>query len=279
MFAKEAVMIPRTSNQRPNMNTSDTNTPQPRSRYSRKNPPASEEIALERMDCLNIQIPQIEVRLDHEEPEAYPDEETYQGWRRRAIALLGFHKTELSFLEKWVARQQAAAPAQNKSVAIPDKQAQDERVKLDERLAVLQERIRGMAEKVERQYSPVYSAESLPENVYEAHRRVAEIGIVRIEINQYLSEAEIACAGIFKPQKLGLKSPLQVLLNAINKEAAILKEYIRTQAVLEHQVPLEWRLVCAQAIARAVKEGLVLTPEEQPVFDALQIYARQCGVV
>lgn len=235
-------------------------------RFSRSNPPSSEEEALETIDVLNEDVASIEAKLDHTHSDTFPSEEDYAEWRRKATAALGHTRRELKFLENWVRERQKnprrTGPRSPKTQRVYDN--------LSAVAKGIRDRANELAEEIGEHYQPLYTISSQPDSVDDAHARMVVLTGAKQMIQSAFSE--ITAAWTQHPLKRsdmrGVKSPIQKILSQVEMEIAVVKGCIKTRSAQDS--PLDWRTVCASALTRAVDEGFVLTAAEQAILEQIQ---------
>ena len=282
------------------MNRNQENGPESVVRFSRTNPPPSKEAALTRTDLLDEKVTLIETQLEHHSPDSFESEEAYEGWRKRAMDALGFARTERRFLRKWVADRQheALEAAQRKekeerrAAEAAQRATRREEAKnafhpedgsdLAAIVGQIKGRVRALAEEIGRDYTPIYSAVSLPTDLATAEERLEQLGAIKLRLQGAFAEVVAAwSAHPLHPRALpGVKAPLSKILSGIELELSVLRGYIRTTRAKDPRQ--DWKTVCFHALERAVAGGFQLTPDEQIVFEQLKalhtLYGAKPGV-
>ncbi len=235
--------------------------------YSRINPPPSGEVALKRIDGLSVEVTQIEVELDHADPEFFQTEEGYQHWRHRATKALGHKKSELVFLERWVREQEYVArrfvePVRGSAEIHRDLRTDAQSIR--NRVADLVREIRGS-------YTPCYTAVHEVESMPVANERLTQLARVRHQLQAAFAEVTAAWTShrLRRGDLSGVKSPLQKILMEIEIETSVVREYVQLQHT---SFSSDWKAVCARALERAVSEGFVLTEPEKVVLEQLKTW-------
>lgn len=266
------------------MNRNPKNDSEHVARFTRHNPPASEEEALAKLDSLDTAAGQIEAQLEHQSLDSLEVGEEYEGWRRRAISALGFNKAERRFLRGWLRQRQDAHEKEDRREERRRKGVyeatarEEEKRKAAAKLSSLsgvanqiRARAQELAEEVGRGYAPTYTTESLPKDIAAADERMAQLGAFKFRLQGAFSEVTAAWTGhpLSRAMLPGVKSPLTNILSKVELELTVLRGYIRQTRPCDPGS--NWKTVCVGALARAVAGGFKLTPGEQLVFDQLRV--------
>ena len=236
-------------------------------RYSRTNPPPSEEVALATIDRLNADVASIEANLDYADPGIFPNDEKYRVWRRRTTSALAYTRQELTFLEKWVQGWQQTARQSQRQV--PGSRGIYDNLQLV--VQNIRTRVQELAEEIGSSHTIRYITAQPPESVAAAQERMSYLTGVKQQLQGAFSEVTAAWTEhpLRRNDMPGVKAPLQKILSKVEVEMSIVKGYICTHAA-QSPVTSNWKGVCAKALMRAVAEGFVLTPTEQAVLAQIQ---------
>src|SRR3989338_8240075 len=142
-------------------------------RFNPTNPPPNEEAAKERLDELASIIIHIETKLEHAGPADYPDDATYDDWRRRAVGAVAHRRREERFLQNWLAMQEKrsnSGPSRRELAGIAQ---------------MIKERAKTLAKAIGAGYTPVYSTTNAPPDLPAARDRMCQL----TELRQRLQEA------------------------------------------------------------------------------------------
>lgn len=182
-------------------------------RFSRLNPPKSEEEAQRKLEQLADDISHIEADLEHKEVESFPNEADYEIWRKRAISALGYKKSELKFLETWM-KQFAEA----KVKASHDATVQHYK----ERVAASVQRFSTVFKTVHGFHAPVGDAVGAQARLDVLVKAVAEIEKELSELNEFSM-----ATGLTHTEAAEAKKPLAKLLKEGATEIYYLRDFLR----------------------------------------------------
>lgn len=230
----------------------------PGGHYSRQNPPPSEEVALLRIDELELAIKSCETQLEFENQNRFETYEDYLGWRASATSALTHYRTEVQFLYRWVGGGKlGGSNAERYRSAI----------------AAITSTVRSMTDEMSRSYKRIYTEQNPPANLAAAQRRKQELVPINVAFQAKFTKLKgmqkDGDGGELSEFKMSrLKQPLTTLFNEMMGESKLLGDFIKshlppiTQDANDKSKRVDWTLFLLSLVERGVAAGLVLTPEE-----------------
>lgn len=234
-------------------------------RYSRLHPPPDEQAALARLDILYDATTRMATQLEFAELDSFPDDEEYELWRDRTIRQLAALRCETTFIERWLQAYRVGGTTFPESPVLGGSHLNS--------LSAISNQIRALAERLAAelrgQYQPLYSQINPPPDLASAHRRIAELTILKLQTQGAFAQitAEWTKYPLDRDDLSGIKAPVQIVLVAIEIEMVCVKEFIRANA-------FDWKspkgVLCINAVMRAIEQGFIVSSDERAALDHLR---------
>ena len=224
--------------------------------YSRVNPPPSLEIAIARRDELEHIEQHIGAKADFRTPDDFTSDEEYDAWKRRAVAAIAYFRTELRFLDRWIKQR------------TPCDQQKDQKNR--EAVERLRNHVQKARDMLASSYTPVFSACSLPQDAVLAEARMQELVELIRRFNAFFAAFKEEAKNIVsQPEMIDLRRPLTTIYQQIMAERSIVVHYVN-----KHNIPRpeQWMTFLLDLVERGIREGVILTSEEQAFLQEICEY-------
>jgi hypothetical protein len=159
----------------------------------------------------------ISAQLEFADPQEYPDDESFFGWKGRAVSALSHVRAEIKFIERWIGIQEFESKFR-------DLQTQGAP------LFQLGTIVRRLSAEMVSRYQPVYGTDVPPPNYDEALARRDELNDIGQRFHGFFQGFKllVELAGITEAEGKKLIQPMVIISQRMAQEVNFLRKYLRT---------------------------------------------------
>lgn len=229
--------------------------------YNYRNPPSSHEVALARLQELEVAVESISVQLEHTKPDKFETHDDFLNWKGRTMGAAGHYRNEVKYLERWIGvrgnRGDGAGGPQHVS-------GDQYRTSLEEVVASAQQ----MALQMRELYKRVYVEGHMPPDLATARKRreVLRDTEHRFQVFFKSLRSQAQLAGVGEDKILNLRKPMGKLLEDLKAELRLLSSFVDEQ----RGGRVDWTMFMLSLIERATTSGFKLSDDEKDVIEDIR---------
>lgn len=217
--------------------------------FSMHYPPPSVAIAYVRLEHVIGTTEHIRAQLEFAHPDDYETDEEFNDWKRRAVSALAYNRTETSFLERWISRQELIPLTLNSNG-------------WTDPVPGFASAIESVSALFRAEYQAIYTENFLPPDIISAQERKDKLNA----LSQKYKGVVAGFSLLFKICKVNTQSRdtmsnlLDGLVSSLEKEDRLVGRYIRSRRMGNFEILIK-------ALERSVSEGFSLADEEITVLE------------
>lgn len=229
--------------------------------YSYRNPPPSHEVALARLQEVEVTIESISVQLEHTKPDEFETHDDFLNWKGRTMDAAGHYRNEIKYLERWVGvrgdRADGAGGPQHVS-------GDQYRTSLEEVIVFAQQ----MAIQMRELYKRVYVEGHMPPDLATARKRREVLRDIERRFQDFFKSlrSEAQSVGVGEDKMLTLRKPMGKLLEDLKAELRLLSSFIDEQ----RGGRVDWTMFMLSLIERATASGFKLSDDEKDMLEDIR---------
>jgi len=229
--------------------------------YNHRNPPPSPEVALTRLQELEVAVESINVQLEHANPNEFATDDDFLNWKGRTIGAAGHYRNEANYLQRWLGVRVNRADGGGG----PQHASSDQyRTSLEEVNASVQQ----MTIQMRTLYKRVYVEGHMPADLTEARKRRATLRNIEPDLQTFFKtlRTQAQAAGIGEDKLLQLRKPMSKALEELKAEVRLLNDFIDSQPGGR----VDWTMFMLSLIERAVSGGFKLSDDEKEIIKEIR---------